>query len=94
VIGAGPCGLATGKALKEAGIPYECLEAGPGVGGIWDVQRGYGGGYRSLHTNTSKAKMAFSDFPFPDDSPQFPNHKQMLDYFNAYADHFEIRDPI
>lgn len=38
--------------------------------------------------------MAYSDFPFPDDSPQFPNHSQMLDYFNAYAEHFTIRDRI
>ncbi|MBW2388058.1 MAG: NAD(P)-binding domain-containing protein [Deltaproteobacteria bacterium] len=94
IIGAGPSGLAACKVLAEAGIAFECLEAGRSVGGVWDVEGGYGGGYRSLHTNTSTQKMAYSDFPFPDDSPQFPNHSQMLDYFNAYAEHFKIRDRI
>jgi cation diffusion facilitator CzcD-associated flavoprotein CzcO len=94
VIGAGPSGLAVCNALGEAGIAYECLEAGRSVGGIWDVEGGYGGGYRSLHTNTSKPKMAFSDFPFPESDPQFPHHSDMLSYFNAYADHFDLRKSI
>jgi dimethylaniline monooxygenase (N-oxide forming) len=94
VIGAGPSGLAACKVLAERGVSFECFEAGRTVGGIWDVEGGYGGGYRSLHTNTSTEKMAFTDFPFPDDSPRFPSHSQMLDYFNAYADHFGIRDRI
>ena len=94
VIGAGPSGLATCKALAEAGIPFDCFEANPGVGGIWDIERCDRGGYRSLHTNTSKTKMAFSDFPFPEQSPPFLHHSGMLEYFNAYADHFGFRDQI
>jgi len=94
VIGAGPSGLAVCKALKQAAIPFVCFEAGRSVGGIWDVEGGHGGGYRSLHTNTSKAKMAFSDFPFPEEVPLFPSHVDMLAYFNAYVDRFELRDHI
>jgi len=94
VIGAGPSGLAICKVLREARVPFTCFEAGPKVGGIWDVETGRGGGYRSLRTNTSISKMAFSDFPFPDNTPPFPHHSEMLAYFNAYADHFGIRDAI
>jgi cation diffusion facilitator CzcD-associated flavoprotein CzcO len=94
IIGAGPSGLATGKMLREANIPFDCFEANRGIGGLWDVEGSQSGGYRSLHTNTSKAQMAFSDFPFPDESPQFPSHSELLDYFNAYVDHFGFREQI
>ena len=90
VIGAGPCGLAACKALAEKGLAFECLEASSGVGGIWNVERG-SGGYRSLQTNTSVPGMAFSDFPFPEDSPVFPNAEQMVAYFNRYAENFQLR---
>lgn len=90
VIGAGPCGLSACKALGEFGVDYECLEAGDGVGGIWDVERGPGGGYRSLHTNTSTRGMSFSDFPFDDTYPTYPNAAEMLRYFRSYAEAFGV----
>lgn len=90
VIGAGPCGLAACKSLGEQGIAYECLEASDGVGGIWNVERGVGGGYRSLHTNTSIGSMSFSDFPFPKEHSTYANAEQMVAYFKSYSAHFEI----
>jgi cation diffusion facilitator CzcD-associated flavoprotein CzcO len=89
VLGAGPCGLAACKTLAEFGIPYECLEATDALGGIWNVERG-GGGYRSLLTNTSTTGMAYTGFPFEDDSPIYPDAAQMVDYFKRYAEHFQI----
>ena len=95
VIGAGPSGLVFCKNLKQAGITFECFDASRSVGGIWDVEAdGVGGGYRSLQTNTSIEKMRYSDFPFPENTPDFPSHGQMLDYFNGYADHFGLRPHI
>lgn len=94
VIGAGPCGLPTCKALAEYGLDYECLEAGDAPGGIWNVERGCGGGYRSLQTNTSTGGMSYSDFPFEDDAPTYPNAAQMLSYFKSYADHFKLGENI
>ena len=90
VIGAGPCGLPACKTLDEFGIDYECLEAGDGVGGIWNVERGPGGGYRSLQTNTSTGRMSYSDFPFGDDDPTYPNAEQMVRYFESYAEKFDL----
>lgn len=89
VIGAGPCGLAVCKTLKEFKLDFECLEASDRVSGVWNVEYG-GSGYRSLRTNTSTGSMAFSDFPFPEDSPDHPSADQMVDYFRSYAKHFDI----
>jgi len=93
IIGAGPCGLATCKTLAEFGLDYECLEASHELGGIWNVERG-GGGYRSLQTNTSTGSMSYADFPFQERSPTYPNAQQMLEYFQRYADHFQLGDHI
>lgn len=93
VIGAGPCGLAACKALGEYGLDYECLEARDYIGGIWNVERG-GGGYRSLHTNTSTRTMSYSDFPFEADCPAYANAEQMIRYFERYAEHFQLFDQI
>ncbi|MFT5573727.1 MAG: dimethylaniline monooxygenase (N-oxide forming) [Cryomorphaceae bacterium] len=93
VIGAGPCGLAASKALKEFGLGFECLEAGERVGGVWNVESG-GNGYRSLRTNTSTGSMAFSDFPFEAGSPLHPSADEMAEYFRKYAEHFSIIEHI
>ena len=93
IIGAGPCGLAACKTFAEYGLDYECLEASDEIAGIWNIERG-GGGYRSLQTNTSTRGMAYSDFPFQGKEPSFRNAQQMVQYFQAYADHFQLSNQI
>jgi cation diffusion facilitator CzcD-associated flavoprotein CzcO len=38
--------------------------------------------------------MAYSDFPMPADYPDFPHHAQVAAYFDAYVDHFGLRQRI
>ena len=94
IIGAGPCGLAAAKTLGEFGIAYECLEASEDVGGIWNIERGIGGGYRSLNTNTSTGGMCYSDFPFPADHPTYATAEQMVRYFASYVREFGLAEHI
>jgi dimethylaniline monooxygenase (N-oxide forming) len=96
VIGAGCSGLTATKALMEAGIEVDCFERSDRIGGLWAYREGGGktAAYRSLHINTSRNRMAFSDYPMPESYPDFPGHKQIADYFEAYADHFGMRQRI
>jgi NADPH-dependent 2,4-dienoyl-CoA reductase/sulfur reductase-like enzyme len=96
VIGAGSSGIATAKVLHERGIPFDCFELSDRVGGnwVWGNSNGVSASYRSLHINTSRQRMEFSDFPMPDDLPDFARHDQIAAYFDAYVDHFEFRDAI
>jgi dimethylaniline monooxygenase (N-oxide forming) len=50
--------------------------------------------YRSLHINTSRERMEYSDFPMPKSYPDFPHHTHIARYFDDYVDHFGIRDRI
>lgn len=96
VIGAGASGITTSKALYQAGVDFECFEKGSKIGGNWLYKNdnGVSAAYQSLHINTSKQLMAYSDFPMPDDYPDYPHHSLIYQYFENYVDHFGFRDKI
>ncbi|MGD2114721.1 MAG: NAD(P)-binding domain-containing protein [Acidobacteriota bacterium] len=96
IIGAGSSGIAAAKILAGRGIPFDCFEKGSGIGGNWRFgnDNRMSSAYRSLHINTSKERSAYSDFPMPEDYPDFPHHSQLLEYFERYVDHFGVRDRI
>jgi dimethylaniline monooxygenase (N-oxide forming) len=96
LIGAGSSGIATAKALHERGIDFDCFEKSDRVGGNWvfENKNGMSAAYRDLFINTSRPRMEYSDFPMPESYPDFPHHTQIADYFDAYVDHFGLRDRI
>src|ERR1700730_17762586 len=96
VRGAGSSGIAAAKVLHQRGIPFDCFEKGDRVGGIWVFgnSNGMSSAYRSLHINTSRERMEYSDFPMPKRYPDFPHHSHIAEYFDNYVDHFGFRDRI
>lgn len=96
VIGAGSCGITAVKALKEAGLPFDCFEMGSNVGGNWryNNDNGRSSAYASLHIDTSKERMQYSDLPMPAHFPNFPHHSQVLEYFEQYCAHFDLKKHI
>ncbi len=96
IIGAGCSGFTTAKALQDRGIPFDCFEMSDQIGGNWVFKNpnGLSACYESLHIDTSKYRMAFEDYPIPDDFPDFPHHAQVLQYMNDYVDHFGLREKI
>lgn len=96
VIGAGCSGLTTVKALRSAHIPHVCFEMSDRVGGNWVFgnKTGRSGAYRSLHINTSRRRMEFSDFPMDPSLGDFPHHRHVAEYFEGYCRHFRLDESI
>jgi cation diffusion facilitator CzcD-associated flavoprotein CzcO len=96
IIGAGCSGFTMAKRLKDHGLAYDQFEASNNIGGNWYYKNpnGMSACYQSLHIDTSKYRLAFEDYPVPDDWPDFPHHAQMLQYFHDYVDHFGLREAI
>jgi dimethylaniline monooxygenase (N-oxide forming) len=96
VIGAGSSGITALKGLVERGLDATAFEASDRIGGNWVFgnTNGMSAAYRHLHINTSRQKMAYSDFPMPESLPDYPRHDQIAAYFESYVDHFGIRDRI
>jgi dimethylaniline monooxygenase (N-oxide forming) len=89
IVGAGSSGVTLAKALKEKGVAFDCHEIGSGIGGMWRYENdnGLSSAYRSLHIDTSRNNLGYSDFPIPDTYPDFLSHREVLAYLEAYADH-------
>jgi dimethylaniline monooxygenase (N-oxide forming) len=96
LIGAGSSGITAAKALHERGLPFDCFEKSDRVGGNWvfENRNGMSAAYRDLFINTSRPRMEYSDFPMPESYPDFPHHTHIAAYFDAYVDHFGLRDLI
>lgn len=96
IIGAGCSGFTMAKRLADHGVAYDCFEMSDGVGGNWYYKNpnGRSSCYQSLHIDTSKWRLAFEDYPVPEEWPDFPHHSQILQYFNDYVDHFGLRESL
>ena len=96
IIGAGSSGITAAQVMHARGIPFDCFEIGSEVGGNWryDNDNRMSSAYRSLHINTSRQLMEYRAYPMPDDLPDYPSHWQIAAYFDAFVDHFGLRDKI
>jgi hypothetical protein len=90
IIGAGVAGLTTAKVLTQAGHTVTVFDRTPDVGGVWSATRRYPG----VTTQSPKAQYSLSDFPMPDDYPEWPNGAQVQAYFAAYAKKFDINSSL
>ena len=93
IIGAGAAGLAAGKALTDRGVDVDWFEKSSMVGGLWQIDNdnGESPAYDSLHLNSSRPLTQYPSYPMPADWPDYPNHRLMAQYFDGFADHFDLR---
>ena len=91
VVGAGPAGLILARRLSETSASFEIFERNTDVGGIWDIDAVGSPIYESAHFISSRTLSGFADFPMPDDFPDYPDHRQLLDYIRSFADEFDLR---
>ncbi|MGH1331398.1 MAG: flavin-containing monooxygenase [Paracoccaceae bacterium] len=96
IIGAGSSGVTVAKALKEAGLAFDCFEKGSKIGGMWRYENdnGQSSCYASLHIDTSRPNLGYSDFPIDPALPDFLSHSQFLAHLEAYAEAFSIPELI
>ncbi len=46
--------------------------------------------YDNVTSNDNKDRMAFGDFPMPDDYPTYLTHDRYYEYLTSYAKHFDL----
>lgn len=90
LIGAGPGGLATAKAMVDEGLEPIVLEASDAIGGQWHTSAPHSGVWAGMNTNTSRATTVFSDLPHLDGTPLFPSALEIQAYLERYAETFDL----
>jgi dimethylaniline monooxygenase (N-oxide forming) len=88
VIGGGPSGLATAKAALEYGLRPTVFERAEDIGGVWRPRSGWA--WPGMSTNLSHYVCAFSDFPWPQGSTDFPRQPEVAGYLRRYAERFAL----
>jgi thioredoxin reductase len=92
IVGAGPSGLAAARNLQKLGIGFRGFEAHGDVGGLWDIANPRSTVYHSAHLISSKRTTEFAEFPMAEHVADYPSHRELRDYFAAFADHFKLRE--
>uniref|UniRef100_A0A8D2DTU9 Dimethylaniline monooxygenase [N-oxide-forming] n=1 Tax=Sciurus vulgaris TaxID=55149 RepID=A0A8D2DTU9_SCIVU len=94
VVGAGVSGLASIKCCLEEGLQPTCFERSHDLGGLWrfteHVEEGRASLYKSVVSNSCKEMSCYSDFPFPEDYPNYVPNSQFLEYLKMYANRFNL----
>jgi Flavin-binding monooxygenase-like len=97
IVGAGASGLPAIKCCLDDGLEPVCLERSGDVGGLWNYENSLSGGddiacvMKSTIINTSKEMMCYSDFPIPEEFPNFMHNTLVQQYLCMYADTFKLR---
>uniref|UniRef100_A0A1A7YM31 Flavin-containing monooxygenase n=1 Tax=Iconisemion striatum TaxID=60296 RepID=A0A1A7YM31_9TELE len=98
IVGGGSSGLACIKCCLDEGLEPVCYESSDDIGGLWRFKENpepdRASIYHSVIINTSKEMMSFSDFPIPEEFPNFMHNSLIMDYFRMYADHFQLTKQI
>jgi cation diffusion facilitator CzcD-associated flavoprotein CzcO len=90
VIGAGVSGLVAAKTFLEDGFEVTVFEKKPSLGGVWEKSRSY----PEVTTQSSRHTYCFTDYPMPQDYPEWPNGEQVRRYLQSYADNFGVSERI
>ncbi|NP_001003061.1 dimethylaniline monooxygenase [N-oxide-forming] 1 [Canis lupus familiaris] len=94
IVGAGVSGLASIKCCLEEGLEPTCFERSDDLGGLWrfteHVEEGRASLYKSVVSNSCKEMSCYSDFPFPEDYPNYVPNSQFLEYLKMYANRFSL----
>ena len=96
IIGAGPSGITALKNLTTNGFNVTCFEMNDQIGGNWVYKdkTGHSSIFKTTHIISSKEFSQYSDFPMPDDYPDYPSGSQLLAYFNSYVNKFKLKENI
>jgi cation diffusion facilitator CzcD-associated flavoprotein CzcO len=98
IIGAGCSGLAAIRQLTLAGLTdVVCFEKNQQLGGNWvytAAPDSHSSVCETTHIISSKTRSQYREYPMPDEYPDYPSHRQVLAYFEAYARAFGLEQYI
>lgn len=95
IIGAGPSGITALKNVLDEGLEVICYDRNDEVGGNWlySEEITHSSVFETTHIISSKTLSQYEDFTFDDFDTQvsdYPSHRELAAYFQAYARRFDL----
>ena len=92
VIGTGPSGITAVKNLVDLGLNVKAFDYNSDVGGNWifNENESHSSVFETTHIISSKSLSEYEDFSFKSSVSDYPSHKELKDYFQSYAKHFDL----
>lgn len=84
IIGAGPAGLAVAGRCRKLDLPFEIIEKSDKIALSWHDH------YDRLCLHTVKQYSHLPHLPFPDSYPLYVPKSDLIQYYEQYAQHFNI----
>lgn len=99
IIGAGPAGITALKNVLDEGLEAVAYDRNNEVGGNWlySEEITHSSVFETTHIISSKTLSQYDDFTFDDFDPNvsdYPSHRELAAYFQAYARRFHLYDHI
>jgi Flavin-binding monooxygenase-like len=94
IVGAGPSGLSTLRAMLNLGLKVDVFERHDSLGGIWDRRNPGTPMYESAHFISSRDLSGYTGYPMPKDFPDYPRNDQVLSYLKSFAEEFGLVEHI
>ena len=99
IIGAGPTGITALKNVLDEGIAATAYDMNDRVGGNWlfTEQEGNSSVFETTHIISSRTLSQYEDYTWDEhdpNTPDYPSHSQLADYFQAYARKFDLSEHI
>ena len=93
IVGAGWSGLLACKYAKECKLSVMVVEKRENLGGVWKYSPDPNiiTVMRNTRTSSSSTLTEISDFPMPNEFGEFPNHSEVYQYLNQYADEHDLK---
>lgn len=96
VIGAGPSGITAIKNLVDKGLDVIAYDRNSAVGGNWiyNENESHSSVFETTHIISSKTLSQYEDYTFDDFDPSlvadYPSHDELRNYFQSYAEKFNL----
>ena len=94
IIGSGFSGIYSLKNCIYDGLTAKILEKSTNLGGVWNINNKPGGVHNFTFSVTSKLYLSSTDYPPPEDWPEFPHSSKVQEYLMNYVNHFKLKEHI
>ena len=95
IIGGGFSGIYALKYCIQEKLNCHLFESSNSIGGVWKYNKKKSGGVlKNTYASSSLTFLHPTDYPFPDETPEFSHHSIIYDHLVNYVKYFDLNKHI